>query len=755
MKLRLPLLLLSCILSFPVTLPATADVIGNGVSYDVGKGSEPYSKDPAAHVMPGDSTDVYYCWAASASNMIQYWQDSYSDKVTQDTPDGYNSTVYGQPAGTRYLDVYEYFLQKGNEDLGGTQQEAINWYFRQSPVKNGALKANDQNFMSEGVSAPDVTSRDYSYSFSEFESPEEAYNDLTSTLENVFSKQGQSVGLAIWQQDPADAERDPFDWNSRNHAVTCWGYEKNAEGKVNALYLTDSDDMEYGVFKVHLSLGQTDPGIMGMPFDAFILQTDDQIDGYGGFVVSITELYAITPESESSGYGKYAKVADDLPTLDSTEEAAKDVNTLEANTIVRGEVVREGAGVKVGKEEAQGAPGIVMLVSEDADSSLHLKGDGTGTGLDVMRGSMASVSNLEVSGYEHGVDAQGKVYLYGDTVDVSGNEGAVDGAGIRNTNYVEIEGAKHVTITDNKASGNGGGIYNSDEVSIRGNESVVFSGNKAAKGNDIYNSANGIVNIADNGSVTFIGDSGKAAKENVSIVNEGELYLAAKTGDSLTFRNSALETTGTTYIGRDISDSSPDTAGQVLFTDASGNYTSIRANQVTAQPYAMLENLNVAATEIMGAGEENGIVSNAIIASLGGMTMKNLTLDTTDSINSLGKSFIEYDNVVLTLNMDDMKDKMFNLTGVFSGNMTMKALTFDLSGTSISGESLSDFTFDLSTAFAEREKMNLMFKTLDGTFTLQEAGSQVLLAREPLPEPTTSTLSLLALAGLAARRRRK
>lgn len=766
MKLHLPLFLLSGILSIPVTMPAAASVIGTGVSYDVGKGSEPYSKDPAAHVMPGDSTDVYYCWAASASNMIQYWQDSYSDKVTQDTPDGYNSTVYGQPAGTRYLDVYEYFLQKGNEDLGGTQQEAINWYFRQSPVKNGALKANDQKFMSEGVSAPDVTSRDYSYSFSEFESPEEAYNNLTSTLENVFSKQGQSVGLAIWQQDPADAERDPLDWNSRNHAVTCWGYEKNAEGKVNALYLTDSDDMEYGVFKVHLSLGQTDPGIMGMPFDAFILQTDDQIDGYGGFVVSITELYAITPESESSGYGKYAKVADDLPTLDSTQSAAEDVTTLEANTIVKGEVIREGAGVKVGKAEAQGAPGIVMLVSENENSSLHLDGDGTGTGLDVMRGSMASVSNLEVSGYEHGVDAQGKVYLYGDTVDVSGNTATDDGAGIRNANYVEIQGASSVTIANNKTDGNGGGIYNGDEVSIRGNGSVLFSGNTAVKGNDIYNARGGIVNIADNGTVQFIG----TGTDQVAVVNDGTLYLqSGQDGQdqplAIVFENSALDSTGgTTYVGQDVNGVTADT--KVVFSDTATN-GSLNVVQ-KEQAVAVFEHVKVNAHEIVGLDAGQSSLSNAMVTTVGNLHLSSLALDSSSAFAGGTDDLVTVDKAVITLSEERMTytegKYNFDLSGMFKYmNMTLDNVYFDATGIEALAGGLSDGEYinidfglgDNITAQVQNVVVLFADDLVTTDFQSLVGGNVEFRGTGIVPEPATSTLSLLALAGLAGRRRRK
>lgn len=781
MKLRLPLLLLSCILSIPVTLPATADVIGNGVIYDVGKTA--FSNAD----IPNKQVDEKFCWAAGAVNALQYWQDTYGEYVADDwsnTPNGVKADgAYSDPTGTKYLEMYQYacgkawVLASGKYDTGypnkfiewyakGTDTEELqtqNGYYQQLFTGHSASKTYDMDvfypddewgigyfFWDEGQEAPDMHAE------------KDGDNSLTQQWKNIsdfivdsFKIQGQAATLCI----------------NEGHIVNCWGYETNAEGLVTSLILTNMDDSTFGAFRVKVGIDMATTEIFDLREDGggisysscgerLILQTDDgnclNLETFGGQTLKpwLSSAYSVaTPEADEVTINEQNVNLKALRELKAPNASITEGQTLKENTRIVNDVEIKGAGITVGDGKS------AVVLTSDANEALKLNGkdETSGSksetdGMHVADGGMVSLRNIEITGYAgDGIENDAKTYLHDGQVTISDN----DGHGITNTketSYVEIMDNTSVTVSNNAA----GGINNEKgTVSIRGNGNVTFSGNTVEGGNDIYNSANGIVNIADNGSVTFIGDSGKAAKENVSVVNEGELYLAAKEGDRITFRNSALETTGTTYIGRDISDSSPDTAGEVLFTDASGTRTSIRANQTTVQPYATLENLSVTATEIMGAGEDNGIVSNAIIASLGGMTMKNLSLDTSDSINSMGKSFIEYDNVVLTLNMDDMKDKTFNLTGVFSGNMTMKALTFDLSETNISGESLSDFTFDLSTAFAEREKMNLMFKTFDGTYTLQAADSQVLLAAAPLPEPTTGTLSLLALAGLAARRRRK
>ena len=99
---------------------------------------------------------------------------------------------------------------------------------------------------------------------------------------------------------------------------------------------------------------------------------------------------------------------------------------------------------------------------------------------------------------------------------------------------------------------------------------------------------------------------------------------------------------------------------------------------------------------------------------------------------------------------------MFDLTNVLTGNLTLTKLTFDLSQTTLSGDDLAKLTFDLSKAYAEQQQiMNIDFVLQGKTHDFVHAGSSVLFASNLIPEPTTGTLSLLALAGLAARRRRR
>lgn len=774
MKLRLPQSLFAIALT---TLSFTqAATIGTGVSYDNGKGSYPYSKNEEAHHLPGSvETDTLYCWAASASNMIQYWQDSYGkDYLVNNAPTGYNTTVYDQPDGTRYLNVYEYFLANGLVDGGGTQNEAINWYFRQSPIED-RLKANVQHFMSAGTGAPDLITKYYGAGLYEYDSPSAALADLTSTLENVFSTQGQSIGLAIWQQDPEDAGREWEDFQSRSHAVTCWGYEKNADGVVNALYLSDSDDMEYGVFKVHLTIGQSVP-MGGMPsLDAIIMQTDDQIDGYGGYVVNLTDLYAITPnpnpdseEGVTQYYKDYAKEATPLPTLSSAQDA-QTVEVIETNTIISGSVERSGAGVKVGKDVAQGAPSIVMLVSETPDSALTLTGNGNGTGLDVTLGSMASVANLSVSGYERGVNAEGKVYLYGRSIDVSGNERLDDenGAGIRNTNYVEIKDCESVLISGNfTLAGQGGGIYNEDVVSISDNGAVIFEYNIAGGGgNDIYNAAGASLNIADNDSVLFSG----MYYSSPAVVNDGNMYVkSTKDSNGIKFQDSALDSSkGVTYLGRDINGET--SATTVAFTETDWEAETptalVRLAMTTGEDglVTVLNHLSVNAHEIMGVGAETSSLMNANVFATNDITLSDLKMDSSNHFTGSGTT-LTLNNLVIDLAGVDLISDSFDISNMFDefGGMMIDNVYLDASSLDLydGWDEASSVTVNFGDSLKgldEGTKLTVLLgnNMMTSQWEYQAGGNVTFRGAVIVPEPTTGTLSLIALAGLATRRRRK
>ena len=768
MKLHLPSILLTLVAIPFTTYTASADVIGKGVCYDLGKAY--YSTDATLD----DKRDKSYCWAAGASNIIQYWQDTYynTKDASKDVPTGTNAT-YGSPMGTMYLNVYQEAYKNGVGDnfSGGYPRYLLDWWMTGKQEPNHLLSGGGYytNVFGSGTSATGT----FYATFKEEEKPdavcvgenpqafrgvveksslgvpgnnEAKWKDLSAFIIAAFSVQGRSLAVDI----------------NTTHIITCWGYEANAEGLVTSLILSDSDDAAFGTFRAQIYIGDTDAADYG--YNTWVSQgqrlmitTDDQSElsyslgffGEGKKANWLTSFsYIDTPTD------KLAPKVAPSSVLPLDVDVTSNVCLTENKAVLSSGVI-VGDGLKA-----------VVLTSERG-KTLSLDGqDANRTGLQVKDGAMVSLFNVEIANYQNsGVESIGKTYFHDGEVSIHDNATEGDGGAVKNTNYLEFMDCERVSITGNTSEGQGGAISNTagSTVSIRGNKEVEFSGNKATGGaNDIYNGEGSYLNIADNDSVVFKGEGGKA------IVNDGALYLRAKDGQKITFDNAALiSDKGTVYVGKDIAfrdnnvqnfyvfDTNEGNAGKVEFKDG-GNYTSLQTNPNQDSTYATLEKLSVSANAIVGAGDEGGTVSNALITSLGGLTLSNLKLDTTNTINSLGVAYTELDNVVLTLTDADRDGNMFDLTDVLTGNLTLTKLTFDLSQTSLGEADLKNLSFDLSKAFAEQQQiMNINFVLQGKTYDFVQADSSVYFASNPLPEPTTGTLSLLALCALAARRHRR
>ena len=94
------------LLSLLLPAAASADLVTvSGNFYDNGKFS--YSQDSTRpdKTSEGYIQDGSMCWAAAASNVIQYWQDTYRSFNTN-APNGVGSG-YSQPEGSCSLNVYK------------------------------------------------------------------------------------------------------------------------------------------------------------------------------------------------------------------------------------------------------------------------------------------------------------------------------------------------------------------------------------------------------------------------------------------------------------------------------------------------------------------------------------------------------------------------------------------------------------------------------------------------------------------------
>lgn len=762
MKLRLPLYLLGCVLSLPLTMTASADTVGSGVFYDVGKIS--FSSDENAKTPEGSEvdSDTLYCWAAAGSNVMQYWQDTYIGKA--DNPASTPHTIiqgYEQPHGTDYLDIYNELLKHGKVDEAGMPDQLFRWWFKGETVTD--------SFDGQTI----VDGQDGYYNNLTFEddvvtvSSPGWYDDIptfTEFVKTAFETQGQAVTLVIDGRDRETGEYGLY------HVISCWGYELDEQGLVSSLIVSDSDDGYFGAFKVDVTPeAMADFGLD----DITSLSTEDP----GCYLKSFNPIYV-----QSAHYINTPEAAQVVP----VQNLIPDDGKVMVNTRIEKEAGQTvtGHGVTVGDDKT-----VVVLTSE---RGANLTLDGTGapaadTGLKVTAGAMVSlvgdkdeqtgepVGSLEVKNYQNGgMELTGKAY-FNDEKDfkVSDNTKDGDGAGIATSSYLEIRNNDNVAISGNEATGKGGGIYNTGTVSIRGNSGlVVFEDNTAADGgNDIYNAQGGIVNIADNGYVLFKG----TGSDKAAVVNDGVLYLqSGQVGEEgeeypaeIIFNNSALDSTGgTTYVGQDVNGVKADTEVEFHNT-ATGEYLNIAQRDKTV---AVLDHLRVNASEIAGLGAKESSLTNALVTTTTDLRLSSMTFDNSNIFEDVSTDdhIVLVERSVITLSEDMMEhtgDKYnFDLGNMFDyADMTLQNVYFDATGIGALAEGLKDgeyinINFGLGDTVSAQvnnvvvrfanDMVTTDYKSLDGG-NVEFRGTGV------VPEPATSTLSLLALAGLAARRRRK
>ena len=389
-----------------------ASVFGPGVCYDVGKGS--YSGDARVK----DTRDTVLCWAASSSNLIQYWQDFHLGALARPgTPNGANAQVYGDPQGTRCLNVYEQFLKSSTGDEGGTQLDALNWWFKNTATKELGGKEAYYSAFDAQPSAAEARS---------YLMEEPTLAQFREMLEMAFRFRGQAAGLYVWQINRRERP-GTMPSKSRFHAVTCWGYETDAAGGPTALYLSDSDDRAFGVFLVHVACREIFDPFSGMRYKSIVLYTDDDVDGYqpGEYEPNLHSACAIlTP-------GSAAKPRP-VPNADPAA-AARENTLLPTGSALKGDL-RVGDGKRC-----------VLLHAENLklESALRIAG-----------GSLASVAALDA----RAVRNNGKLYLRG---------GANSLRGVQNMGYLECVGADKIVLH---------GADNSGRLALRGNKAAVVKG---------------------------------------------------------------------------------------------------------------------------------------------------------------------------------------------------------------------------------------------------------------------------------------
>lgn len=196
----------------------------------------------------------------------------------------------------------------------------------------------------------------------------------------------------------------------------------------------------------------------------------------------------------------------------------------------------------------------------------------------------------------------------------------------------------------------------------------------------------------------------------------------------------------------------------------SGNLLHITARHAEAE--GILQEVRISDSLIAGTDRLASLVDGLAISCNGNLALQDLTL-TADNSVSVGDHTISLSNVTIKLS-DDIGQLVegvyyFNLSDLFHCAVEMENVTFDAADLTLPQDfnpATNAIAFDLGDAeLSDAAAAGGITLRMGGygsqTVSIDKAGNPVFSNLVPTPEPSTGTLSLLALCALAARRRRR
>ncbi len=349
----------------------------------------------------------------------------------------------------------------------------------------------------------------------------------------------------------------------------------------------------------------------------------------------------------------------------------------------------------------------------------------------------------------------GAVYLNGNTATAhfanatfSGNTAIESGGAV----YAMGTSVK-LSIVDsdfinNSTDGSGAAllIYKGQAVIAAANKDVTFSGNTSGDGTgavhlyDPYSAGTTVyLNAAEGKSITFAGDglSGTGNSVNTVYINH-----TGVDSDAITADTQAAGTKGTIAFTRNADTGAGSTIANVTL-DVAGGALSMDA---TALEYTLVEAMSssLSLTDVQLRNSSAFTLGDDAAATVSGMSLSQdatavaFTLNSaTASLSLKGKLTIALDSYYSSVSEIALDDS-FSYQLVTLG----EGASFSLDNLSVA------FTYD-GAEMAYEGSIDMQELLTSGAITFAAAASG-----DAVPEPTTATLSLLALTLLAARRRR-
>ena len=181
-----------------------------------------------------DGNDNNLCWAAAASNVIKYWQDTYV-RYGYTLPEGIPT---GNATDRYNSDIFEIFVDNW-ENKGGLSCIAIQWWF------DGDVEALIEATASQDGSTLKAGSQAGAYWAGVLPSLEEYWTFTNLLADEDFSNRDEIkaiIDLAI-TYSPSPLTAGILTDSGGAHAITIWGYEYNdLTSELTGFWITDSDD---------------------------------------------------------------------------------------------------------------------------------------------------------------------------------------------------------------------------------------------------------------------------------------------------------------------------------------------------------------------------------------------------------------------------------------------------------------------------------------------------------------------------------
>ena len=210
----------------------------------------------------GNNGDINMCWAAAASNMIQWFQDRYKadgNTLPSTAIDGPGTKTYTN-YGPYELALMEVFHSEWNNSHGSNVEHAIPWYFegnlydgkyetgRVDPYGAGGYWKSVWNSILPNIyrgyksplfpdQFPEMYTRCYSNYYIWGDGSGLEGNERLAEFSNLVVESFKHGMASLTVSLAANL-------SSNHHAVTLWGYEiDNATGLLTRVWITDSDDL--------------------------------------------------------------------------------------------------------------------------------------------------------------------------------------------------------------------------------------------------------------------------------------------------------------------------------------------------------------------------------------------------------------------------------------------------------------------------------------------------------------------------------